>query len=210
VHIGYSINQGYLDFMSAVSTSTKAATAEPKGVDFAGSVAPAGTIFSAAKIASRYDFANISPREIDQMARELYAGGLISDRESLALLNHGADFLSLLPGNHYGDEQLAERSDLLGKIEEKLNLAQYRGEPVVNREKLLALLEKLQALASLKKKNSGAPQNARISDRTLTELIAQQERNGGIAVDRLRPIDISKLELISLPPDLMERVNQPR
>jgi hypothetical protein len=210
VHIGYSTNQGYLDFLSAVSASTKAATTETMGEEFAGSVAPIGTKLSAAKIASRYDFGNISSREIDQLASELHAGGHISDRENLVLLTHGADFLSHLPGNYYGEEKLAERSDLLGQIKEKLTLAQNRGEPTADRVKLLAMLEKLQALASLKKKNSGAPQNARISNRTLTELIAQQERYGGIPVDQLRLIDISKLEIISLPPDLMKRVNQPR
>ncbi len=209
MHIGNSTNQVYLDFLSAISTSTKAANTEPKGEEFAGLVTLVGINVSAANIASRYDFANISPREIDQMASELHASGIISDRESLALLAHGADFLSLLPDNYYGEEQLAERSDLLGKIKEKLTLAEYRGEPTADRERLLEMLDNLRTLASAKKnKTGGALQISRISDNSLSEFIALQSTNGGIPVDQLMPIDVSKLEIITLPPKLLKAINQ--
>ena len=193
MHIGNSTNQGYLDFLSAISTSNKAANTELKGEDFAGLVTPGGTTISAANVASGYDLTSISPREIDQMALELHAGGHVSDSDFLALLTYGAEFMSHLPGNYYDEEKLTERSDLIGRVKERLDLAQSRGEPTADKERLLALLEKLRLLASADKMSGGAPRISRISEKNLSEFIALQAKNGGIPVDQLTPIDTSRI-----------------
>ncbi len=201
MHIGNSAYQGHLGFLGAMSTSVKAANIAPKVVDFAALIAPGvpdRTTSSAAEIANRYDLRNISPREIDQMAKELHGGKHISDSEYGALRSHGADFLSNLPGKFYDEEKLNQKSDLFSRILDDLAMGRNHGTPAKYLEKLLAMLEKIKSLASAYNGSGVVPRVSRISADNMTDLIALQSTTGGIPIDQLTLIDVSMLDVVTL------------
>lgn len=71
------------------------------------------------EIAAGYDVTNMSPREIDQLAKDLRENNAASLRDVMMLMAHGEEFLSHTPGNIYTEERLTRKMDLLAHVEEE-------------------------------------------------------------------------------------------
>jgi hypothetical protein len=97
------------------------------------------------EVTLKYDLGNISPREIDQMAKELRQRGLITDTETFALLKFGAEYLSSQPGNTLTEEKLDQKADLFGQLEQQIADEKAAGNPVEAHKNLLEFIQKLEA-----------------------------------------------------------------
>ena len=90
-----------------------------------------------------FDLRQISPVQIDQLAKELRSRDLISDSDFLALRSRGAEFLSDIPGNQYTSEHLNQKQDLIGQLEAEVEAAKNNNDPVAAIEKYLDILREL-------------------------------------------------------------------
>ena len=90
-----------------------------------------------------FDLRDISPVEIDRLARELKSRDLISDSDFLSLRSRGAEFLADVPGNHYTTENLEQKQDLIGLLEAEVEAAKNNSDPVAAIEKYLDILREL-------------------------------------------------------------------
>lgn len=150
-------------------------TGEKEGIAASTKATAAKGAHGVSQIAARYDVTDISPREIDQLAKELKESDQISDGDWLMLLTRGAEFLSHFPGNYYTDDKLNERSDLLGNIQRNLGEAEKRGDPTLALKRQLAFLENLQAQGNSSKTTGYQLGTAAVADETLSGLLSLQE-----------------------------------
>jgi len=97
----------------------------------------------------QYNLQNISPREIDQLASELRKSGDFDVRNILMLETNGEKFQSHLSANSGRDFDESKKSDLMGSIEENINMSKQRNEPTLLAEGLLKLLQKIDAAQSI-------------------------------------------------------------
>ena len=97
------------------------------------------------QITSKYDVMNISPNEIDQLGAELREYELADVRDILMMETHGANFLSHLPGQYYGEEKLNQRENLLQIEQDQLDMARKSGLPTASLERSIAFLKEIQS-----------------------------------------------------------------
>jgi hypothetical protein len=100
-------------------------------------------------ITAKYDLHNISPREIDLMARELKLHDMIADSEVFKLLTFGADYLSNQPDQHYSEEMLDSKVDLVAQLERQIAAEKAAGNPVEAHKNVLEFLHELEVRSQM-------------------------------------------------------------
>ncbi len=166
MQVGSSTNQPLINLLNAGTSSDKAEKFDRAAEETAGSKVPATKKTMAEIMSGQYDLTNISPREVDRFAKELFDNGLISTQESMILLTRGAEFMSHSPGANYTEAQLNEKSNLIEAFQNSIKLSQSHGGSTEGVERLLAKLEKAQA------QEQGSDRlTSQVSDETLSGLI---------------------------------------
>ncbi|MBT3703523.1 MAG: hypothetical protein HOE62_09490 [Alphaproteobacteria bacterium] len=117
--------------------------------DLSGALETAETADKAHEVAAKYDLRNISPREIDLMAKELRLHQMISDSDMFELLTYGADYLSNSPNNTWSEEQLNRPVDLIDQLVQQIADEKSANDPVEAHKNVLEFIQKLEARSYL-------------------------------------------------------------
>ena len=136
------IGNSFLDsiFYKPVAVKTDSVT-----VDLSAGLQTAEVTDTTHEIAAKFDLRNISPREIDLMAKELRLHQMISDSDVFELLTYGADYLSNQPNSLYSEEMLDTKIDLLGKLEQEIANEKAANNPVEAHKNVLEFIQKMEA-----------------------------------------------------------------
>ena len=89
---------------------------------------------------AKYDLHDISPREIDQLVKELRQRGMISDQQMMTMLSWGAEYLSNQPDTTPSGTVLDQKIDLIGKLEQLIEQEKHGQNPVEAHKKVLEFL----------------------------------------------------------------------
>jgi hypothetical protein len=98
---------------------------------------------------SQYDLHNISPKEIDNLASKLRENGKFDVRDILMLETHGEKFQSHLSSVTGRGFDASKKSDLIGSIEQNIEMSKQMNDPFDSAESLLKLLQQVDASKSI-------------------------------------------------------------
>jgi len=111
---------------------------------------PSGTVMD--NIGKKYDMHNMTPSQITQLSQELNDHDLISSKDFMAMLTHGAGFRGV---NDTGaDSSIYDNSpiDYIAKIKSMIQFSQGRGEASAVLDRILNIVNTLDARATIPEK----------------------------------------------------------
>ena len=135
-----------------ISNATTSATLyqQTYSTESAGKNLPTAALPSKANNAvPEYDLHNISPREIDQLAEKLRKSGDVDVRNILMLETHGEKFKSHVSINGGREFDASAKKDLIGSIEENIQMSRQRNDPTDLAEGLLKFLQQIETARSI-------------------------------------------------------------